>query len=158
MAKLTWYQYRFISQYVIAAAFNQPQSQNTINSNRDYDRGIDCLARVLHYNLKGYADLAAQAAVFPGNWNGNQFSTGLDYALQALNLPALYANYATVNSWIADAFDVLPADPSTYGGSSGGSSGGQIDYELLADSIGEALALQLDPIIVRINQPETEFM
>ena len=43
MSKLTWFQYRFMAEYVIArafAAYSSYSNSNTINSNRDYQRGV----------------------------------------------------------------------------------------------------------------------
>lgn len=157
MSKLTWFQYRFMAEYVIARAFvanSSYSNSNTINSNRDYQRGVDVLASVFHQNLKGCVDLAAQRAVFPSSWYGNQFSDGLNAAFIALNLPAPIVHYQTVNSWAADAFDVLPSDPSTYASASGGGGGGSFtlpDWSDFAESIAVAIAEHLEPVVIQLN-------
>lgn len=167
MSKLTFAQCQAIGRFCIGNILYEYHSSlitaPSISTPTHYswDRAVDFFASRLFHLTKDGADIAAQKTTLE---NLVSHSTNYIWILDLFTRSifqlghgwsSLPYNQYHVIGFLTTAIDNLSLlESPVVGGSSGG---GSIDIEAMSETIAQALAIVLDPIIVTINSENLEF-
>lgn len=158
MAKLVWDQYQFLARYFIGRAVDFSPVYTYLNtttaSSMDYSFAVDYLASMLHSLLYSYADIEAQYDAISSISTSTLYNSlikSVSYILHA-GVGDWQEGYflPLVRVWLQAAFDILPSESSSGGGSS-------FDVVEFADVLSTKLADALNPIIVRVSSASLEY-
>lgn len=167
MSKLTFAQCQAIARFCIGTVLNDyhsslvTASSIAVPTHFSWERAVDFFASRLFFLTKDGADVAAQKTILN---DLASHSTNYVYLMDIFTRSIFQLghawSYLPYNQYavliiLNTAIDNLSLLESPVAG--GSSGGGSIDVEAMSETIAQALAIVLDPIIVTINSENLEF-